>query len=752
MKKSKSFLHRILSLILVLTIVTTLINLVLLFIIRERIVTLKKEEQEHYINFYSVQTDDSLQNFINTTEYIENFLSVHQQMLTNNFAHDLKAQQDIFNLLSTFTATFNQIQEAFVYSENSEFLYTNTGLTEPKTFYNNRFKGTYSEWREAISAKYLVPTLVAFDADTSMLIPTSVANIQHYPRSQYYVIKTVFLSNGKNTNVILTTTDTFSGKVNPVSENADEIYLFILNNSNEIIAGDKEYIESLNLVDEIPGVSTSVYYSGKGMVSSRESVLEGIYYVIFTPNNVLFGGLNSIFLTSSMVSLLVMVVMIFVAIRFSSRLYRPFKTIIDVINDMNNEKSEQKNSVEFIRSRVINSVSVNHNLHSDSQAPTQLLVEVILFKLLMGITNSNKIFIEDINANADFNEGNYNTILIHMDLRSTSDELFFTEYKDIFYHTILAQDDDIILNIIETRQSEYVIVNYYKDNNLCELLENRYNLILQELSDAIPNSHFYVSCSKSVSSIAQINECYTECIELIKFRNINLKQAFIPNDSSLSQSELYLPPDFEAEIQNMIDQNQKDTAIKYVSYILERNYKSDISMHIFLNLCYTINEFLIRYYKHRNKDNVSLILINHGDYMCSVERLTEIILTNLDLSFVLGQEQERAALSVIARVEKYVDEHFSEYINLATVAQNLGYTPNYLSKFFKQEKGINFTDYINRKRIDYAKDLLANSKLSVKQIATDSGFNSSTLFIRTFEKYAAITPGEYRKCVLATKL
>lgn len=104
MKKSKSFLHRILSLILVLTIVTTLINLVLLFIIRERIVTLKKEEQEHYINFYSVQTDDSLQNFINTTEYIENFLSVHQQMLTNNFAHDLKAQQDIFNLLSTFTA------------------------------------------------------------------------------------------------------------------------------------------------------------------------------------------------------------------------------------------------------------------------------------------------------------------------------------------------------------------------------------------------------------------------------------------------------------------------------------------------------------------------------------------------------------------------------------------------------------------------------------------------------------------------
>ncbi|MEG0692709.1 MAG: AraC family transcriptional regulator, partial [Oscillospiraceae bacterium] len=724
MKNSKSFLHKILSLILALTIITTLINLFLLFIIRQRIVTLKIEEQEHFINFYSTQTDDSLQNFINTTDYIENFLSVHQQLLTKDPVYSLSAQQEIFNLLSTFTATFNQIQEAFVYSDNSEFLYTNTGLTNPKTFHSNRFKDGYDSWQKAISAKYPAPTLVAFDSNTATTVPTSTTNIQFFPQSQYYVVKTIFSANGKNTNIILTTTDTFSGTVNPIAKESNEIHLFILDDNSNIIAGDKQYIESLNMIDDISNVSSSVYHSGKGMVSSRESILNGIYYVIFTPNDVLFGGLNSIFLTSSIVSVLVMVIMIITAVRLSSRLYTPFKTIIDVINDMNNDRIEQKNSVEYIQNRVIEVVSVNHNLRENTTNPTQLLMEVILFKLIMGKTNSNKLFIEDISASVGFEDGFYNTILIRMDLRSTSDELFFTEYKEVFDAIILAQDNDIILKIIETRQNEYVVVNYFKDHTQYDLLKNKYNLILKELTDAIPNSYFCISCSKTVNSITQINECYMECIELIKFRNISIQETFIFKDDILLQDEFYLPPEFETEIQNMIESQQREVAIKYVTYILERNYKSNISMHTYLNLCSTINGFLVRFYKHKTKDDISLILINHGDYMYSVERLNEIIITNLELALVLGEEKEHSTIPVISRVEKYVEEHFMEYINLATVAQNLGYTPNYLSKFFKQEKGINFTDYINRKRVDYAKELLANSKLSVKQIATNSGFNS----------------------------
>ncbi len=62
--------------------------------------------------------------------------------------------------------------------------------------------------------------------------------------------------------------------------------------------------------------------------------------------------------------------------------------------------------------------------------------------------------------------------------------------------------------------------------------------------------------------------------------------------------------------------------------------------------------------------------------------------------------------SAIERVVNYVDEHFAEDINLTIVASNLGYTSGYISRLFKQARGVKFTDYLNRRRIGHSKSLL----------------------------------------------
>ena len=101
--------------------------------------------------------------------------------------------------------------------------------------------------------------------------------------------------------------------------------------------------------------------------------------------------------------------------------------------------------------------------------------------------------------------------------------------------------------------------------------------------------------------------------------------------------------------------------------------------------------------------------------------------------------------SVIERVVHYVDEHFAEDLNLSIVADHLGYTSSYISRLFKQTRGVKFTDYLNRSRVRQAKQLLRTSSKTVKQIACEVGFNSAALFIRVFERYEGMTPGEFRR-------
>jgi two-component system response regulator YesN len=57
---------------------------------------------------------------------------------------------------------------------------------------------------------------------------------------------------------------------------------------------------------------------------------------------------------------------------------------------------------------------------------------------------------------------------------------------------------------------------------------------------------------------------------------------------------------------------------------------------------------------------------------------------------------------------------------------------------------MNFTEYVTGLRIETAKQLLLNPKLSIKQVCIDSGYSNPNYFSRIFKKWTGITPTEFR--------
>lgn len=92
----------------------------------------------------------------------------------------------------------------------------------------------------------------------------------------------------------------------------------------------------------------------------------------------------------------------------------------------------------------------------------------------------------------------------------------------------------------------------------------------------------------------------------------------------------------------------------------------------------------------------------------------------------------------------YIKEHYSEKIDLQSVADQLYISTWYLSKLFKQEIGSSFVTVLNEVRIAEARRLLTESNLKVYEICEEVGYQDVPYFTRTFKKYTGTTPNKYR--------
>lgn len=102
-------------------------------------------------------------------------------------------------------------------------------------------------------------------------------------------------------------------------------------------------------------------------------------------------------------------------------------------------------------------------------------------------------------------------------------------------------------------------------------------------------------------------------------------------------------------------------------------------------------------------------------------------------------------LHTIKRVLTYIDGHFTEPVSLDELSRLAGLSPNYFCMLFRRVIGITLWDYISRKRIDLATSyIMKESGLSMMEIASRCGFNSSASFNKTFKKITGMTPCEYR--------
>ena len=104
----------------------------------------------------------------------------------------------------------------------------------------------------------------------------------------------------------------------------------------------------------------------------------------------------------------------------------------------------------------------------------------------------------------------------------------------------------------------------------------------------------------------------------------------------------------------------------------------------------------------------------------------------------------RKAARTFEAICLYVQENFQNPLTREGVAEVFGLTPNHVSRVFRHEGSMRFSDYLTLVRIDRAKFMLREYGTPLKEIAAHCGYHDLAYFCRVFRRITKVTPTEYR--------
>jgi AraC family transcriptional regulator len=105
---------------------------------------------------------------------------------------------------------------------------------------------------------------------------------------------------------------------------------------------------------------------------------------------------------------------------------------------------------------------------------------------------------------------------------------------------------------------------------------------------------------------------------------------------------------------------------------------------------------------------------------------------------------ERLSGRRLSRVVEYIYENLAADLSLAQLAGVTGMSPSHFKVVFRESVGVPVHQYVIRKRVDYATDLIVGSELALSQIALQAGFANQSHMARCMKRLTGLTPRALR--------
>lgn len=643
------------------------------------------------------------------------------------------------------------ISDIYIYFRDADRVISGNGVTNKKIAYDvygNKL-GRMDEWNELMNRHH-----------SRSIIPWQTA--ANSSQKEFAYVQSLPFDSTQATLVITVSSDNFLYAQGVQNDSAADIY--VLSGDGSVIAQNSEH-EMDDRIREKCMTEDGVFYhetaGGEYAVACAKSdVIKDIRYVLMFPKELFLSKVSKI-RTVTYASLLgVLMLGIWCVFYFSRKNAEPVKNMIDVISaklEMNPEECMSEYNV-FVNS-VKEKLSLNDRVYRDNR---KMLMTYFLHELLTEECSSESDAERAAKAaeyGIYYEEGSYVVALLSVynyerffegfnvsdagEKRSLTELVLTNIIEDMFsadYHCVTCPLDRFALGIA-------VIVNVDKGNDVENIISGAYDIISSEFGI------YFTAAISAEHSRDEWNEAYSEALsicasDVFEYGSADGNDgAAITTYSTADACGGYILSDeVQKKLYNTVCSQNADAARSIICDIL----RGCINMppDYMINIKFAILDTLLKALPSERRSAFCRVHTPAAAVSNAVtpDAVKQVLIDTAEriIADIGGAAQKSGTL--FKRVSEFTQRNYSDVgLSIVMIADHMDMNPHYLSKCFKAETGESLRDYINKYRIDAAKNLLLESNMTMKEIAEKVGFIDNNAFIRVFKKYEGVTPGVYRK-------
>lgn len=310
----------------------------------------------------------------------------------------------------------------------------------------------------------------------------------------------------------------------------------------------------------------------------------------------------------------------------------------------------------------------------------------------------------------------------------------------------------------ESIQCEAITINLMNIVLLCRGNKEKVSDILLQvcgIAETVYDCQINCIISRKATNVHEAHKRYDEVLLASEMNVFNSSKilSYVGEENQqewASNIDFYYPIETERSIISDLVAGKFEEAQRTFDNVMEINMKyiksSNVNMGFLRNI---LSGTIIRTMQFVNCGNDTELLKAFGElrHANSINELDIQIKKMFSIihNFVRDNVNVRNK-EMIDSVCKIIENDYDKDISLAEIAYKFNISQSHLSELFKRYTGDNFKNYVNRKKIDKAKEILENNKsIKVKQLSEMLGFNGVNTFIKVFGKYTGMSPGQYAK-------
>lgn len=470
-------------------------------------------------------------------------------------------------------------------------------------------------------------------------------------------------------------------------------------------------------------------------------------YIIAMPDSYFYRRVN--FNSSLIAGLIVFLVVVgfLGALIFSFRNYKPIRALLSYFKKHEDAGVEGKSEFEFIRFTFENALKQNKEMLVQMNAQRPFVKDQCLLTLLQGkaIEPSERDYLIKC-SNLMLKGSAYFSMVLSVrrgeakepelgHVIALLERIYFTGGQG-YGVEILNENYIAVLVILQDIPAD-------AKNKQLDIAERLVQLAKDNL-----DIEMIVGIGKIYRSIEQVNASYLEASAVLFDNQINDKHAihFFDDIENSEEQVNWYPIKEQALFLQSLKQGDQTVAMEALRTMVEQLKAGSQSYFIVRCLCFDMVNHILKAVNQMNFQSFSgeikeLVKFNSlQEFQTGMEGFIVLFCKEVNLY----KEKKNAELknSIIS----YINEHFKDSnLSLEHIAQQFGLSASYLSRFIKEETGVNFMEYLTSLRMNEVKHQLQNTDKQIQEIVMDVGYLNIPSFVRKFKAAEGVTPGQYRQ-------